>query len=56
MLNMFLLLLEQLLSYHETLQAYSSVYYVGTIVPVAIIFFGLVVKPPRNAIKSKKVQ
>lgn len=47
-----------LLSSHETLQAYSSVYYVGTIVPVAIVLFGLVVKPPRagNIIKTKKVQ
>jgi hypothetical protein len=54
--NMFLF--GQLLSSHETLQAYSSVYYVGTIVPVAIILFGLVVKPPRagNTIKTKKVQ
>ncbi|XP_073390839.1 lysophospholipid acyltransferase 1 isoform X3 [Physcomitrium patens] len=47
-----------LLSYHETLQAYSSVHYVGTVVPVAIILFDLVVKPPRtgSARKTKKVQ
>lgn len=46
-----------LLSYRETLQAFSSVYYVGTIVPVTIILFGNFVKPPRarNTIHSKKV-
>lgn len=48
---------EQLLSYRETLQAYSSVHYVGTVVPIAIILFGIVM-PPRagSARKIKKVQ
>lgn len=47
-----------LLSFSETMQAYSSVNYVGTIVPVAIIVLGLVVKPPRSTtrVNNKKVQ
>lgn len=54
----FFQLVEQLLSFSETMQAYSSVNYVGTIVPVAIIVLGLVVKPPRGTtrVNNKKVQ
>jgi lysophospholipid acyltransferase len=44
---------EQLLSGRETLQAYSSVYYVGTIIPIAVILFGMIVKPPRGNSKTK---
>ncbi|KAG0615285.1 hypothetical protein M758_5G029100 [Ceratodon purpureus] len=47
-----------LLSYQETLQAFSSVYYVGTVVPIAIILFGHFVKPPRagSTVHTKKIQ
>ncbi|CAM6051897.1 unnamed protein product [Sphagnum compactum] len=42
-----------LLSRRDTLDAYSSVYYLGTVVPAAIILFGSLVKPPRVPSKSK---
>ncbi|XP_074282084.1 lysophospholipid acyltransferase 1-like isoform X2 [Silene latifolia] len=35
------------LSLHETLAAYGSVYYVGTIIPIIVLVFGSIVKPPR---------
>ncbi|KAH9617391.1 hypothetical protein KSS87_012262 [Heliosperma pusillum] len=34
------------LSLHETLTAYGSVYYVGTIIPITVLLFGSLVKPP----------
>ncbi|KAK6137543.1 hypothetical protein DH2020_028709 [Rehmannia glutinosa] len=37
------------LSLHETLTAYGSVYYIGTIIPVAVILLGKVIKPARPA-------
>ncbi|KAL3647212.1 Lysophosphatidylcholine acyltransferase 1 [Castilleja foliolosa] len=40
------------LSLHETLTAYGSVYYIGTIIPVALILLGNIIKPTRPA-KSK---
>ncbi|KAL6501646.1 Lysophosphatidylcholine acyltransferase 1 [Orobanche gracilis] len=40
------------LSLHETITAYGSVYYIGTIFPVALILLGNVIKPARSA-KSK---
>ncbi|GER40518.1 membrane bound O-acyl transferase family protein [Striga asiatica] len=40
------------LSLHETLTAYGSVYYIGTIIPVALILLGNIIKPARPA-KSK---
>ncbi|KAK6130105.1 hypothetical protein DH2020_036155 [Rehmannia glutinosa] len=40
------------LSLHETLAAYGSVYYIGTILPVVLILLGKVIKPARPA-KSK---
>ncbi|XP_016441115.1 lysophospholipid acyltransferase 1-like [Nicotiana tabacum] len=45
------------LSLHETLTAYGSVYYVGTIVPVVLILLSKVVKPPKPATsKARKVE
>lgn len=47
----------QVLSLHETLTAYGSVYYVGTIVPVVLILLSKVVKPPKPATsKARKVE
>ncbi|KAL3645384.1 Lysophosphatidylcholine acyltransferase 1 [Castilleja foliolosa] len=37
------------LSLHETLIAYGSVYYIGTIIPVALILLGNIIKPARAA-------
>ncbi|KAL7150280.1 hypothetical protein ABFS83_05G101000 [Erythranthe nasuta] len=37
------------LSLHETLVAYGSVYYIGTIIPIAIILLGNIIKPARAA-------
>ncbi|GFQ06831.1 lysophospholipid acyltransferase 1 [Phtheirospermum japonicum] len=37
------------LSLHETLTAYGSVYYIGTIIPVALILLGNIIKPARPA-------
>ncbi|XP_031098791.1 lysophospholipid acyltransferase 1-like [Ipomoea triloba] len=35
------------LSLHETLASYGSVYYVGTVIPIALILLGNVIKPAR---------
>ncbi|KAL2517009.1 Lysophospholipid acyltransferase 1 [Abeliophyllum distichum] len=35
------------LSLHETLAAYGSVYYVGTVIPIALILLGKIIKPAR---------
>lgn len=40
------------LSLHQTLESYSSVYYAGTLLSVTVIIFGMVVKPPRS-VRSK---
>ncbi|CAK9172954.1 unnamed protein product [Ilex paraguariensis] len=37
------------LSLHETLAAYGSVYYIGTIVPIALFFLGNIIKPAKPA-------
>nr|AZT89176.1 lysophospholipid acyltransferase [Portulaca oleracea] len=37
------------LSLHETLTAYGSVYYVGTIIPILILMLGSIINPPRQA-------
>ncbi|KAI4311698.1 hypothetical protein MLD38_036572 [Melastoma candidum] len=37
------------LSLHETLVSYGSVYFIGTILPIVLILLGKVVKPPRPA-------
>ncbi|KAI4370054.1 hypothetical protein MLD38_018439 [Melastoma candidum] len=37
------------LSLHETLVSYGSVYYIGTVLPVVLILLGKVIKPPRLA-------
>ncbi|PHT57945.1 Lysophospholipid acyltransferase 2 [Capsicum baccatum] len=45
------------LSLHETLTAYGSVYYVGTIIPIALILLSKVIKPPRPATsKARKAE
>ena len=45
------------LSLHETLAAYKSVYYVGTIVPIIVFVIGKVVKPARHVKpKAQKTQ
>nr|GMD98190.1 lysophospholipid acyltransferase 1-like [Ipomoea batatas] len=45
------------LSLHETLAAYGSVYYVGTIVPVVLIMLGNIIKPAKPArSKARKEQ
>ncbi|KAI4315367.1 hypothetical protein L6164_028183 [Bauhinia variegata] len=37
------------LSLHETLASYGSVYYIGTIIPVVLILLGYVIKPGKPA-------
>ncbi|KAD5508327.1 hypothetical protein E3N88_16030 [Mikania micrantha] len=44
------------LSLHETLAAYGSVYYIGTIIPVALILLGNVIKPKPTRSKARKDQ
>lgn len=45
------------LSLHETLAAYASVSYVGTLVPIAMILLGSVLKPPKSSKpRAKKEQ
>lgn len=39
----------QVLSLHETLAAYGSVYYIGTIIPIVLILLGKIIKPARPA-------
>ncbi|KAH0649618.1 hypothetical protein KY285_034866 [Solanum tuberosum] len=45
------------LSLHETLTAYGSVYYIGTIIPILLILLSKVIKPPRPATsKARKAE
>ncbi|KAF8412326.1 hypothetical protein HHK36_000287 [Tetracentron sinense] len=45
------------LSMHETLSSYGSVYYIGTIVPVVLILLGCIIKPAKPArSKARKEQ
>ncbi|XP_024996610.1 lysophospholipid acyltransferase 1 [Cynara cardunculus var. scolymus] len=44
------------LSLHETLTAYGSVYYIGTIIPVVLILLGNVIKPKPVRSKARKVE
>ena len=46
----------QVLSMHETLASYGSVYYIGTILPIALILLGYIIpaKPARS--KARKEQ
>ncbi|KAK4365319.1 hypothetical protein RND71_016677 [Anisodus tanguticus] len=45
------------LSLHETIAAYGSVYYIGTIIPIVLILLSKVIKPPRPATsKARKVE
>jgi len=53
----FLMSAFQVLSLHETLAAYGSVHYVGTILPIVVIFLGSIIKParaPRPAAQKKE--
>lgn len=47
--NAFLSCLSQVLSFHETLTAYKSVYFIATIVPISLILLGKIIKPARPA-------
>ncbi|KAL3818114.1 hypothetical protein ACJIZ3_004019 [Penstemon smallii] len=45
------------LSLHETIAAYGSVYYIGTILPIVLILLGNIIKPARPArTKARKDQ
>ncbi|XP_058084750.1 lysophospholipid acyltransferase 1-like [Magnolia sinica] len=45
------------LSLHETLASYGSVYYIGTIVPIALILLGYIIKPAKaGRPKARKEQ
>ncbi|KAL2920605.1 Lysophospholipid acyltransferase 1 [Bienertia sinuspersici] len=46
------------LSLHETVAAYGSVYYIGTVIPIILLLLDIVVKPPRptKSKAQKKVQ
>ncbi|KAL0312656.1 UNVERIFIED_CONTAM: Lysophospholipid acyltransferase 1 [Sesamum radiatum] len=45
------------LSLHETITAYGSVYYIGTILPIVLILLGKIIKPARPArSKARKDQ
>lgn len=54
--NAFFLFLQQVLSLHETLTAYGSVYYIGTIIPVVVILLGNVIKTKPVRSKARKEQ
>ncbi|XP_023540286.1 lysophospholipid acyltransferase 1-like [Cucurbita pepo subsp. pepo] len=42
------------LSLHETLASYGSVYYIGTIIPVTLILLGSIIKPAPARSKARK--
>jgi len=42
------------LSLHETLASYGSVYYIGTILPIVLILLGKIIKPARPVKKVRK--
>ncbi|KAK9103415.1 hypothetical protein Sjap_020669 [Stephania japonica] len=45
------------LSMHETIASYSSVYYIGTIIPIILILLGKVIKPAKpSRSKARKEQ
>ncbi|KAG6428692.1 hypothetical protein SASPL_112946 [Salvia splendens] len=45
------------LSLHETLTAYGSVYYIGTVLPVVLLLLGKIIKPARPArSKARKAE
>ena len=47
----------QVLSLHETLVAYGSVYFIGTILPIVVILLSYVIKPARpSRSKARKEQ
>lgn len=51
-LTVFLIL--QVLYFADTLAVYKSVYYAGTLLPLALMILGKFVRPPRAAPKAKK--
>lgn len=52
-----MLLCLKVLSMHETIASYGSVYYIGTIVPIIVILLGYVIKPAKPArSKARKEQ
>lgn len=56
-LSSFLPHMLQVLSLHETLAAYGSVYYIGTILPIVLILLGNVIKPAKpSRSKARKEQ
>lgn len=42
----------QVLSLHETVTAYGSVYYIGTIIPILVILLGKMIQPAKP-VRSK---
>lgn len=46
----------QVLSLHETLASYGSVYYIGTVIPVTLIVLGSFIKPAPVRSKARKDQ
>lgn len=44
--------LVQLLSFRDTIAAYRSVYYIGTVVPIIVILLGKAFPPPRTRSKD----
>lgn len=48
-INASLLACLQVLSLHETLTAYKSVYFISTVVPILFIILGKIIKPTRRA-------
>ncbi|KAI3713383.1 hypothetical protein L1987_71960 [Smallanthus sonchifolius] len=45
-----------ILSLDETIAAYASVYYIGTVIPMVVILFGNIIKPKRVTSRTRKVQ
>lgn len=43
------LMMIQVLSLHETISSYASVYYIGTVLPIAMILLSYVIKPARSS-------
>lgn len=57
MFIVFSVVIPQVLSLHETLVAYGSVNFIGTIVPIVVILLGYVIKPARpSRSKARKEQ
>ena len=46
----------QVLSLHETLASYGSVYYIGTVIPITLILLSYIIKPAPARSKARKDQ